>query len=247
MEMARYQIILAYDGTAFSGLQRQVDVRTVQGSFEKALGKIGWKGASVYAAGRTDTGVHASGQVIVFDHDWAHSTDDLQNALNAVLSSDLAVRQVIEVRADFHPRYDALIRSYRYDVIFQANRNPLEERYAWRIWPKPAKDLLQNAAEQMVGEHDFAPFGTPPKEDGVTIRNVLSAEWVEQENGMSFKVSANAFLYHMVRRMVSISVEIGLGKHEPGIIRKYLRGEIPGMIQGLAPPNGLFLTRVTYK
>lgn len=245
--MARYQIILAYDGSAFSGLQRQADVRTVQGSFEEALRKIGWQDRSILAAGRTDTGVHASGQVISFDLDWRHSLTDLQNALNATLSLDLAVKQVTQVRADFHPRYDARIRSYRYDIICQPHRDPLRERYAWRIWPELDFSLLQIAAKQMVGEHDFAPFGTPPKEDGVTIRQVFEAEWIQQKDGMSFEVSANAFLYHMVRRMVSIAVEIGLGKQESGIIGKYLRGEIPGMIQGLAPPNGLFLTKVTYK
>lgn len=245
--MGRYQIILAYDGSAFSGLQRQADTRTVQGSFENALRQIGWQDRSILAAGRTDAGVHATGQVITFDFDWRHSLTDLQNALNATLSLDLAVKQVTQVRADFHPRYDARVRSYRYDVICQPYRDPIRERYTWRIWPKLDFSLLRMAAEQMVGEHDFAPFGTPPKEDGVTIRQVFEAEWIRHKDGFSFEVSANAFLYHMVRRMVSISVEIGLGKQESGIIGKYLRGEIPGMIQGLAPPNGLFLTKVTYK
>ena len=111
--MARYKVILAYDGTDFLGYQRQGKTRTVQLVVEAALVKLGWEGTTILTAGRTDSGVHASGQVVAFDLDWAHSTDDLVRALNANLPDDVAVKDGAQVVDDFHPRYDAVERTYR--------------------------------------------------------------------------------------------------------------------------------------
>lgn len=246
-QMARYKIILAYDGTEFSGFQRQDVHRSVQAVFEESLKKIGWQGSSILAAGRTDSGVHAEGQVVAFDLQWQHSLLDLKNAINSVLPLDMAVHQVSEVSAEFHPRYDARTRNYRYDIFCEAQRNPIRERYAWRVWPMPELSLLQAAAQEFIGELDFSFLGSAPREHGSTVRKVFSANWEQTgEERFQYFVSANAFLYHMVRRMVSISIEIALNKVETGIIKKYKEGSVPGMIQGLAPPNGLFLTEVTY-
>jgi tRNA pseudouridine38-40 synthase len=162
--MARYKIILAYDGTGFVGSQRQGRGRTVQGEFESALRKIGWTGRTILLAGRTDTGVHASGQVAVFDLDWDHGLDDLHKALNSNLPQDMAVRSVDLALAGFHPRFDAASRRYRYHLFCARVRDPLRERYAWRIWP-PVADLAP-LAELWPGTHDFAPFGSPPRPDG---------------------------------------------------------------------------------
>ena len=115
--MARYQIILAYDGTGFLGSQRQASSRTVQSELEKALRKLGWHGKTVYLAGRTDTGTHASGQVAAFDLDWGHGLQKLQDALNAHLPRDMAVREVKAAADDFHPRFDATSRCYRYRLV----------------------------------------------------------------------------------------------------------------------------------
>lgn len=244
--MARYQVTLKYDGTAFHGMQRQANARSVQGEVENALGKIGWEGQSVLAAGRTDAGVHASGQVIAFDFDWNHPLDDLKRAINATLPEDVAVSKVQIVGDDFHPRYDALARTYRYQIFCQPERDPLRERYTWRVWPEPNLESLQSCAQNLVGEHDFAAFGTPPKQGGVTIRQVYSAIWQKDADNFIFEVSANAYLYHMVRRMVFIQVEIGQGKQTQEWLDRYLNGDFEEMIQGLAPAHGLFLTHVQY-
>jgi tRNA pseudouridine38-40 synthase len=244
--MARYQVILTYDGTAFSGMQRQANARTVQGEIENALKEIGWKGQSIIVAGRTDTGVHAAGQVIAFDLEWAHSIDDLKNALNANFPQDVATSQVNLAREDFHPRYDALSRTYRYQIFCQSTRDPIRERFAWRIWPEIDLNRMEICAIELVGKHDFAAFGTPPKEGGATVRQIHRATWRQDEDRYVFEVEGNAFLYHMVRRMVNIQVEVGQGKLEPEIITRYLAGEMKGMIQGLAPPHGLYLTEVSY-
>jgi tRNA pseudouridine38-40 synthase len=152
--MAHYKIILAYDGTHFRGSQRQADgIRTVQGVVEDALRKLGWMESSTLFAGRTDAGVHASGQVFTFTLSWRHSLDDLRNALNALLPKDASARQVSEVSDDFHPRYNALARSYRYRIICDPVRNPLKEQFVWRVWPAPDLGRLQAASQIFLGIH----------------------------------------------------------------------------------------------
>lgn len=175
--MARYQVILAYDGTRFHGSQRQRSVRTVQGVVEQALRELEWDQETALFAGRTDVGVHASGQVVAFDLDWHHPDVDLRNALNALLPEDVAARQVLTCQDDFHPRYDTLSRKYRYRVFIDPVRDPLRERYAWRLWPAPKLDRLNAAATAVVGQRDFASFGSPMRPNGSTTRQVFAAGW----------------------------------------------------------------------
>jgi len=247
--MARYQVILAYDGTDFYGFQRQADssqARTVQGVFEFGLRKLAWKGNAVLAACRTDTGVHAAGQVLAFDLDWKHSDDSLRAALNSNLPPDVAVQAAVKVQPNFHPRYDAAARRYRYTIFCKPARFPLRERFAWRVWPPVEMERMQQAAEWLIGSHDFAAFGAPPKAGGTTVRNVSQAGWVFNRLDLSFEIVANAFLYHMVRRLVSFQVEIGQGKHDPDTMIACLNSEKREMVQGLAPPQGLTLVEVHY-
>ena len=244
--MARYQIIIAYDGTEFEGFQRQAKARTVQGAVEVALRKIGWQGQSILAAGRTDTGVHAEGQVVACDLDWSHPVQELQAALNANLPSDVAAHRVRCVRADFHPRYDALTRRYRYRIFCAEGREPLRERYAWRIWPGVTLEALQESARCLPGTHDFAAFGTPPRTGGSTIRNVYQATWRQSDQDLIFEITANAFLYRMVRRIVYVLVAVAQGRLDAARIVESLAGNKLETVQGLAPPNGLTLVEVTY-
>ncbi len=253
--MARYQIILAYDGTHFLGSQRQAVSRTVQGELEKALCKLEWDGQTVTLAGRTDTGTHASGQVAAFDLDWGHDLDDLHKALNAHLPHDMAVREVKVAQDAFHPRFDASSRCYRYRLFCASVRDPLRERYAWRVWP-PVNDLKPLAAI-WPGTHDFAAFGTPPRTEGSTVRTVLSAEWQNHGDEWTFDIQADAFLYRMVRRLVYVQVAVGQGRllaetlvraleNNPGSareVRKKAQSRIPA---SLAPASGLTLVEVRY-
>jgi tRNA pseudouridine38-40 synthase len=244
--MARYQIIFAYDGTHFVGSQRQASSRTVQGELENALRKIGWRGESILLAGRTDTGVHAAGQVAAVDLDWAHAPEDLLNALNANLPSDMAVQTVRNAPARFHPRFDATSRLYRYRVYTQPVRDPLRERYAWRLWsPALNGELLQQAAQALIGKHDFAAFGTPPRTEGSTVRTVMEAEWQAYADEWTFTVQADAFLYRMVRRMVFVQVAVGQGRLRVEVILNALKSQ-DQLPAGLAPASGLTLVEVTY-
>jgi tRNA pseudouridine38-40 synthase len=250
--MARYQLTLAYDGTDFFGSQRQASKRTVQGELEKALAKIGWTGGSVILSGRTDSGVHATGQVASADLHWSHSEDDLLRALNAELPADMAVHKARMVHAKFHPRFDASSRSYRYRLFCQPLRHPLRERFAWRVWPEFNPELLAHVAELFSGTHDFAAFGSPTTPKGTTVRTVLKAQWTQVERDeWQFEVQADAFLYRMVRRLVFVQVAFAQGKFPAEALACSLakptpagkRSEIPA---GLAPAHGLTLVEVAY-
>lgn len=243
--MAHYKLILAYDGTNYNGFQRQAIKTSVQATFEEALRRLGWQGRAIMPSGRTDSGVHAKGQVVSFNLDWNHPDYALQNALNAFLPADIAVQSVQQVAPDFHPRYDALSRRYRYQLYWQSARDPLRDRYAWRLDRKPELSPMQAAANDLLGEHNFIAFGKALKEDGTTIRRIYSADWVEEEDGMSFTIIGNAFLYHMVRRIVYVLVRIGLGELPVETVRIGLENLSTGIVS-LAPARGLTLEAVTF-
>jgi len=245
---AHYQVILAYDGTHFAGFQRQGRARTVQGVVESALRQIGWDERSLLAAGRTDTGVHAAGQVIAFSLDWAHSLQDLRNALNAYLPEDVAARSLAFANPDFHPRFSATARRYQYHLTCQPARDPLLERFTWRIWPPVELPLLQEAAGCFLGTHDFSAYGTPPRAAGSTERTVSHSTWWSDKEQLVFDVTANAFLYHMVRRMVFIQVAVARGKLPLAAFQASLLGkpECISSLTGIAPAQGLVLVEVEY-
>jgi tRNA pseudouridine38-40 synthase len=245
--MAAYKSIIAYDGTDFQGFQRQKPgLRTVQAVFEEALRDLGWSEHSIKAAGRTDAGVHARGQVVAFSLAWEHDANNLANALNANLPPDVAVLHTERVSDDFHPRHSARRRRYKYSLVLAPVRDPLRERYAWRIWPEPDLEAMQETAHVLLGQHDFAAFGRAPIPGGHTIRQVFHAEWHRWEEGLNFEIEADAFLYRMVRRFVAAMIEIGKGRVTIEQVRDLrdqpsLRWEGP-----IAEARGLCLEAVIY-
>jgi tRNA pseudouridine38-40 synthase len=244
--MARYQIIFAYDGTQFVGSQRQAQSRTVQSVLEHALRQLGWEGRSILLAGRTDTGVHASGQVAAADLEWQHSEEELKKALNSYLPRDMAVHTVRIVDDRFHPRFDAVSRHYRYWLYFQPTRDPLRERFYGRVWPEGDRTLIRTAADLLKGTHDFAAFGSPPRSGGSTVRTVTMAKWEFSGDVWTFDVQADAFLYRMVRRMVFTQTVVAQGKITLDQFQKAIleQSKLPA---GLAAPSGLTLVEVKYE
>lgn len=244
--MARYKAILIYEGTGFQGSQRQAGLRTVQGELEAALQRLGWTGRSVFLAGRTDRGVHAEGQVAAFDLDWRHDLGKLQKALNAELPPDLAVRELVTAPDAFHPRFDARSREYAYRLFSDPLRQPLRERFAWRVWPEPDGRILAEVARLLPGTHDFRAFGSAPSPQGSTQRTVTQAQW----HGLPgrewrFDIHADAFLYRMVRRLVHVQVSAAQGRvspHEVGLALNH-GTNLPA---GIAPAHGLTLVGVRY-
>jgi len=245
--LAAYKSIVAYDGTDYEGFQRQASGRrTVQGELEQALQTIGWQESSLRAAGRTDSGVHARGQVIAYQHVWKHPPEDLTTAINANLPYDIAVRKTLLTQNDFHPRYSAISRRYRYSLFIDGTRDPLRERYAWRIGAEPDLQLLDRASEMIGGRRDFSPFGSAPRPEGSTVREIFEASWELQGDELMFEIEANAFLYHMVRRLVAALLDIGFGKKGMDDLRTAVQNPDEKWDGGLAPPQGLCLLSVKY-
>jgi len=244
--MARYQLILAYDGAKFAGSQRQKARRTAQGELEKALRTLGWTGRSVLIAGRTDSGVHAEGQSVALDFEWTHGPDKLRAALNAALPPDLAVRAAREAQPDFQPRFDAASRLYRYRLFCDPVRDPVRERYAWRVWPAVDGGLLRSVSPVFLGKHDFAAFGSPMTRGGSTVRTVSLSAWTESEGEWRYEVRADAFLYRMARRLVFAQVAAAQGRLTVGQIRRAVEEQVK-LPSGLAPAHGLSLIEVAYK
>jgi tRNA pseudouridine38-40 synthase len=245
--MARYQAILSYDGTAFAGFEAQVNKRTVQGELEKALKVLKWGGRRIMASGRTDAGVHAAGQVIAFDLEWRHGEEPLQAALNAIMPDDVAIRKLSRARDDFHPRFDARRRCYRYGVQISRWRDPLTERYVLRLAHRPDIDKMNEAAGTMLGEHDFQAFGTAPKKGSHTRRTVFRAEWIEPErNCIEFWLEANAFLYRMVRITVGTLLQVGRGTRSVTDFQRLMELNGKERAGPAVPAKGLCLERIVY-
>lgn len=247
--MTRYRATLAYDGAAYQGFQRQAGgTPTVQGALEEALARVTGQRVTVTGAGRTDAGVHATGQVIAFDVIWRHGDAELLRALNAVLPDDIALQDIAQ-QPGFHPRFDAVARLYTYNVLNAPQRQPLLRCRAWHVWSPLDRDALQAAAALLVGEHDFATFGQPPQ-GANTVRTVLRSEWTAQPVSggalLIYTIEANAFLQHMARRIVGMLVDVGRGALSLAQFEAAFRAADLAQTGTLAPPHGLVLAQVRY-
>jgi tRNA pseudouridine38-40 synthase len=241
----RVRTVVAYDGTAYGGFQRQINAPTVQATLEAALAQVTQETITVLAAGRTDAGVHAVGQVVALDTAWRHGVDALQRALNAVLPADVAVRAVEVVSPDFHPRYDARSRRYQYTLYNAPVRCPLARLHSLHVTKPLDVGAMQRAAQTLVGEHDFAAFGQPPQ-GRVTVRRVMMAEWGGASPWLTFDIEANAFLYRMVRSIVGTLLQVGRGEMNVEDFRAVLASHDRSQAGSTAPPHGLCLIEVKY-
>ena len=242
--MPTYRMDLAYDGTDFHGYARQDNVRTVQGDLETALFRRTGEIKTV-VAGRTDRGVHASDQVVSFSVDEPLDVDALQRSLNRQLAPEVAVYSIVEVPNDFHARFSATGRRYRYRIWNAPVLDPLAARTAWHVTDPldvPAMDL---AVGDLVGVHDFASF-CRRHQGRSTMRELREATWERSGDVVELSIAANAFCHQMVRSIVAISVEVGTGAFEPSDVREILETRDRAVAKGCAPPWGLTLTAVEY-
>jgi len=253
--MGTVALLIAYDGTGFHGYQRQSAHQepSVQGVLEAALTQLSGEAITTIPAGRTDAGVHASGQVVTFVTDrLAHfSGEDWRRAFNALLPPTVAVRQAALVADSVNARYSAQARVYRYRVFFDDVRDPLRERFALRVRQQPDIARMQASCASIIGEHDFAAFGQSPanqpgKPIGHTIRTLRDAAVTESADEIWFDFAANAFLTGMVRRLVGTLLLVGTGRLTPAEMANIVavgQRDHPG---AAAPPHGLCLMRVEY-
>jgi len=243
------QLVLHYDGAAFSGWQRQPGERTVQGVLEDTVARLCSAGVPVIGAGRTDAGVHARGQAAGLRVPEKWTSQALRKSMNAILPDDVWVAAAFEMREDFHPRYSAVSRSYSYFVgTDDLALSPFRRRHEL-AWRKPLDiGRLSNAARQLEGRHCFRAFavkGTAPERDTHHC-TVSAARWRERWGGLAFEISADRFLHHMVRFLVGTMLEIGEGRREVNEIAELLESEDNSEVSEPAPPHALFLERVEY-
>jgi tRNA pseudouridine38-40 synthase len=246
--MARYKLVLEYDGTGYHGWQQQPAQATVEAAVKDAIERITGLRPRLDAAGRTDAGAHSLGQTVSFDLDTDFEGSRLRSALNAVLPRDIAVREAETVTSGFHARFSARVRTYRYLVENRVERGALLRDRAWHVRQLLDRAAMRAAATPLLGEHDLAAFGTDPAGRN-TVRQVHAIRIRTLHAGggllLAFDLTANAFLYGMVRRMVGFLVEVGLGRRPASETSSLLR---PGAVAAsrVAPAHGLYQLAVQY-
>lgn len=243
--MTRYALIIEYDGTPFQGWQIQPEGPTVQAEVEKALATCLRKPTGITGSGRTDTGVHARFQVAHFDSDEQLDTHKLYKSLNGLLSSNIAVRDALEVAPDFHARYDAIQRTYRYHIGLKPTA--LEKHI--RLWVPSTVDMdrMRAACKHLIGKHDYSTFCKIKSETTNRTCNVSEATWVDEGAGrFHLQISADRFLHGMVRAITGTLLEVGQGKREVDSIPDLLLSKDRTLAGPAARPHGLVLHYVTY-
>lgn len=239
--------VVAYDGTAYHGFQVQANAVTVQEVLQRALAQVTRESIAVRYAGRTDTGVHAIGQVVDFWTHWDRPRAVLHRAWNAVLPEDVAICELTTAAEDFHARFSARSRIYRYSIWNDAVRAPLLRRTHWHVSQPLDTETMAEAAQCLVGEHDFRAFGAPMQPQGSTVRVVERVQVWRKDQRVFLEIEANAFLRRMARRMVQALVDVGCGRLTAAALSEILRAADPARLQGAAPAHGLCLIKVTYE
>jgi tRNA pseudouridine38-40 synthase len=247
-ETKQIAVTVHYDGGAFFGWQLQRDRPSVQGELERVLSRLFDAPARVTGAGRTDRGVHSVGQVATVLAPATWTARDLRRALNALLRRGVWVADAAEVARDFHPRYGAVSRSYRYRVgLSEAAASPFQAPWCWPLRRPLRLDAMERATGALPGEHSFRAFAKAGQEERGDRCEVFSAEWSAWGSlGVEFRITANRFLHHMVRYLVGTIVDIGLARRPEEDLRGLLSGEGSLETSPPAPPQGLFLSAVTY-
>src|SRR3954464_12383594 len=260
------KITIAYDGTAYSGWQVQPDKPTIQGTFEATWQSLTRESLRVTAAGRTDAGVHALGQVVGIATETRLTNDDLHRGLNALLPDDIAVITIDDAPENFHATYDALGKRYRYNIHNARAPSVFDRHYAWH-YPQPLDDAAMHTAGQaLVGRHDFSSFETAGSERPDSIRTIhelivncthvaeflrnsdatVSGKLPHVSNHITIDIAGDGFLYNMVRTIVGTLVEVGTDKRETSWPAEVLAARDRRRAGQTAPPHGLFLVSVDY-
>jgi len=242
----RFAGLVEYDGTDFSGWARQPGRRTVEETLSRALSTILRQPVRLTAAGRTDAGVHARGQVVSFDAETGLSPSLIAYKTSAVLPEDVALRRCVRVSEGFDARRDAVSRSYEYRIVNSSTRSPLKRRYAVHVPAVLDRDLLAEAASLVRGTHDFRAF-TPAKTYHVRFERLISeSRWEERGDVLTYRITADAFMYNMVRSLVGTMLEVARGRRSLRDFGRLLEGAERSEAGPTAPARGLTLVGVEY-
>ncbi|HZO93341.1 MAG TPA: tRNA pseudouridine(38-40) synthase TruA [Candidatus Baltobacteraceae bacterium] len=244
--MPTYRLVVEYDGSAFHGLQYQPALRTVAGSLESALSRLFHEPVKITAAGRTDAGVHATGQVVSFRAERAFAPERLLLAVNGTTPRDLVARDAAIVDDGFSARFSALERVYDYLILNRAFPSALWRSRAWHVARRVDDARFREAAAPLVGEHDFAAFCGEPPPHGGTVRELFAIGLVREQDLLRVTVRGNAFLHHMVRTLVGTLVACSTGYRDVGFARRALDARAREASGPTAPGHGLYLAGVRY-
>ena len=241
-----YKLTVAYDGASYHGFQRQPKNVTVQEMLECALGKIFKQRTTIVASGRTDSGVHAIGQVVSFRAPYLIPDRNLQRAVNAILPEDIRVCEAASVECDFHARRSAVAKYYSYKIKLIEEFSPFDCRYAWQIDKRVDIQELRDATGYIMGEQDFSSFRSAGSTPTKPIRTIYLADWQLCGENLTFNIVGNGFLYHMVRNLVSALMKVAYGKFTKERFRDILKSCSREHTGGIAPAQGLYLSKVFY-
>jgi tRNA pseudouridine38-40 synthase len=246
--MKNFKLIIEYDGTNYHGWQRQAAEPTVQAEIEQALAAMTRSDITLIGAGRTDAGVHALGQAAHFRCETRLDPESILKGLNSLLPPDIVICDCRLVANNFHARFDAQSKIYRYRILNRAARAAVGRSYSWFIHRPLDVRAMQQAAHFIVGRHDFKAFESSGSPRAHTVRHVLAAEWIEaQKQGLlTFQIEADGFLRCMVRNIVGTLVATGLGKIPPAEVATILASRDRRRAAATAPPQGLFMVTVNY-
>jgi tRNA pseudouridine38-40 synthase len=245
--MQRYRLLIEYDGRPFCGWQRQLDDRTVQGAVEEAFFKFSGERAALQGAGRTDSGVHARGQVAHVDLEKSWSPDKVQGAVNQHLQPlPVSILKVEKTNGEFHARFSALRRHYVYRIINRRGPLTIERGFAWHMKRKLDADKMAHAAQHLVGLHDFSTFRDAECQAESPVRNLDRFDIMRSGDVIECHVSAQSFLHRQVRSMVGSLENVGSGKWTALDLKAALDAKDRKACGPVAPPDGLFLMQVDY-
>lgn len=242
----KYAAIVEYDGCLFSGWQRQSHVPSVQAAVERAISAVANHPVLVFCAGRTDAGVHALGQVIHFESDAKRSLRSWQLGVNANLPSTISIKKVVTVGGDFHARFSARQRSYRYVINNEAARSALLANRAVWIFSPLDENLMAEAARYLLGRHDFTSYRALACQANSPVREITRLQVTREGQLVIIDISANAFLHHMVRNIAGVLISIGKNEHPPEWANDVLQRKDRAFAAVTAPPGGLYLMSVQY-
>lgn len=241
-----YRLLLEYDGTEYHGWQLQPNARTVQEVLETALTTVLRHPVRLRAAGRTDAGVHALGQVATFRTERVFDPRELRKSLNALTPPDIAVREIGEVPESFDPRRHATARVYEYRIWNLPWPSAFWHRFTWHVPRALDVRAMRFAAAAVVGEHDFSAFRASDCESESPVRRVTHSGLTETENLLTYRIEANAFLKHMVRAIVGTLMLVGQGDLAPARVAEILASRDRTRAGPTAPPQGLVLVAISY-
>lgn len=245
--MRTVKLVIAYDGSAYHGFQKQKNAVTVQSCLEEVLSRLCGEKIITAGSGRTDAGVHALAQTVTFATEGRIPCANIVRACGTMLPDDITVISAEEMPEGFHARFSARWKRYRYRILVNDYNSPFEVKYAWQMREKLNLAAMKEAAALLLGTHDFSAFRSAGSVEGSPVKTIYEAEWTQRGQEYIFSVAGDGFLYHMVRNLVWSMVQTGLGRRTPDDFAAELGSGRCEFLNEPAPPQGLYLAEVFYK